>query len=60
MPLPVNKLLTLPSKLTVAMLPIPDTFATATLLAVVANETAPETLAPATELAVLAVPLYTE
>ena len=42
------------------MLPIPDTFATATLLAVVANETAPETLAPATELAVLAVPLYTE
>ena len=46
MPLPVNRLLTLPSKLTVAMFPIPLTLATATLFAVVAKATSPLTLAP--------------
>ena len=53
-PLPYNMSVALPFKLTVAMLPIPDTFATATLLAVVANDTAPDTLAPATLFAVVA------
>ena len=38
----------LPSKLTVAILPAPDTFAIATLLATAANPTSPVTLAPTT------------
>jgi hypothetical protein len=36
-PLPVNRLLTLPSKLIVAMLPKPETFAAATANAVLAT-----------------------
>ena len=45
-PLPYSTLLALPSKLTVAMFPIPTTLATATWFATFANETVPETLAP--------------
>ena len=49
-----NILLVLPSKLIDAILPAPDTFASATLFAVVANDTAPDTFAPATAFAVVA------
>ena len=45
-PLPSNTLLLLPSKLIVAMLPIPLTLATATLFATAAYGTCPVTLAP--------------
>jgi hypothetical protein len=53
-PLPYNTLLLEPSKLIVAMLPIPVTFATATAYAFNALPTLPLTFAPATAFAVVA------
>ena len=50
-PLPYNIVDAFPSKLIVAILPIPDTLATATAFAVAAKATSPDTLAPATAFA---------
>jgi hypothetical protein len=52
--LPYNICDVFPFKFIDAILPAPDTLASATLLAVVANDTAPDTFAPATAFAVVA------